>query len=128
MFTYSLHCPNNFLLILHFTEYIQTIQCEAIKLRKDFGNIQKAKWHANELLPKEPISLVEKYLEGNQPQSKAEVIVNRYSRFTKPAYPVEDECSCECSGKCATVRCSCKKITKKCTAACGCKKDVCSNK
>ena len=109
-------------------EYIQTIHCETIKLRKEFGNIQRAKNHAKEFLPKEPISLVQKYLDGNQPQSKAEVVAKRYSRFTKPAYPVQDECLCECSGKCATRRCWCKKNAQKCTATCRCKKDVCSNK
>jgi hypothetical protein len=49
-----------------------------MKLRKEFSNMKKAKFHAKELLPEEPCSLVEKYLAGNQPQSKTEVIANRY--------------------------------------------------
>ena len=122
------YSSQNDLLIFHIPEYIQSVQCEAMKLRKESSNMKKAKSHAKELLPEEPCSLVEKYLAGNQPQSKTEVIANRYSRFTKPALPTENERLCECSGKCATCRCPCKKVKSKCTAACGCNKDICSNK
>ena len=110
-------------------DYIETIHCEVVRLRKDFGTLKKAKCHAKELLPKEPASLVEKYTKGTARQPKAEVIAKKYSRFTKPAYPVDKEHPmCDCSGKCATVRCPCKKALEKCTEACGCKTDLCSNK
>lgn len=92
-------------------EYITEIQLESLKLRREYPTLKKAKKHAKEILPKEPISLVEKYLGGNQPESKASVIARKYSRFTKPAYPVEaNDTICRCSGKCATVRCSCKAL------------------
>ena len=81
------------------------------------------------ILPHEPMSLVEKYLAGTQAESKASVVARRYSRFSKPAYPVDKEKSiCTCSGKCATVRCACKALGNTCTADCQCKTDICSNK
>jgi hypothetical protein len=110
-------------------DYIQTIHCEVIQLRKDFSTLRKAKCHAKEFLPTEPVSLVEKYTKDAGRKSKAEVISTKYSRFTKPAYPVDKELPlCDCSGKCATVRCPCKKSFQKCTESCGCKTDFCSNK
>ena len=121
MFTYSLHPM--------IADYIQTIHCEVIQLRKDFSTLRKAKCHAKEFLPTEPVSLVEKYTKDAGRKSKAEVISTKYSRFTKPAYPVDKELPlCDCSGKCATVRCPCKKSFQKCTESCGCKTDFCSNK
>ena len=88
-----------------------SIQSEAIRLRKEFNNLLKAKCHAEELLPKEPCSLVKKYLEGKRPQTKQEIVANRHSRFTKPANKVT-EIKCDCSGKCATRRCPCKMAEK----------------
>ncbi|CAB4018413.1 Hypothetical predicted protein [Paramuricea clavata] len=58
------------------TEYIQTVQEECLKLRNDFSTLKKAISHSKELLPEEPVTLVEKYLDGKQP---------------KPALPGVDE-------------------------------------
>ncbi len=92
-------------------DYIKTIHCEVIQLRKDFGTLKKAKCHAKEFLPKEPVSLAEKYTKGTERKTKAEVIATKYSRFTKPAYPVDKELLlCDCSGKCATVRYPCNEM------------------
>ena len=94
-----------------------------------YRTIEKAQKHAQHILPHEPMSLVEKYLVGNQAESKASVVARRYSRFSKPAYPVDKEKSiCTCSGKCATVRCACKALGNTCTADCKGKTDICSNK
>lgn len=74
-------------------------------------------------------SLVRNFLGGDQPESKELVIDQQYSRFTKPAYANENDGStCNCSGKCATVRCSCRLVTKYCTPDCKCKIDKCENK
>ena len=94
-----------------------------------YHTLKKARKHAYHMLPKEPMSLVEKYLGGNQAESKASVVARRYSRFSKPAYPVENGQSiCKCTGKCATVRCPCKAFGNTCTSNCQCKIDMCSNK
>ena len=82
-------------------EYLQTVQHECLQLRKDFASLKKAKSHAKELLPEEPISLVEKYNDGKQPYAKADLVATRHSRFTLPALPVEGS-HCDCSGKCST--------------------------
>ena len=77
------------------------------------------------MLPKELMSLVEKYLGGNQAESKASVVASQFSRFLKPAYPVENGQSiCKYTGKCATVRCPCKAFGNTCTSNCQCKIDV----
>jgi hypothetical protein len=109
-------------------EYIEAVQLESLELRAKYCTLKKAQKHAKQVLPKEPISLVEKYLDGNQAESKASVIARRYSRFLKPAYPVQNESICRCSGKCATVRCACKALGSKRTSECQCKIDRCSNK
>ena len=109
-------------------EYIEAVQLESLKLRTKYRTLKKAQKHANDILLKEPMSLVDKYLGGNQAESKASVVARRYSRFSKPAYPVENESIYRCLGKCATVRCECKALGNKCTSDCQCKIDTCSNK
>ena len=91
--------------------------------------LNRARKHAYHILPKEPMSLVEKYMIGNEAESKASVVARRYSRFSKPASPDESELSiCKCSGKCATLRCAWKALGNTCTSDCQCKIDKCSNK
>ena len=107
-------------------EYLQTVQHECLQLGKDFASLKKAKSHAKELLPEEPISLVEKYNDGKQPYAKADLVATRHSRFTQPALPVEGS-HCDCSGKCSTKRCPCRNSLHKCKSSCGCKKDACTN-
>ena len=59
------------------------------------------------MLPVEPKSLVEQYLEGKERPSKEQVVASRKSRFSKPALPAITERQsakkpCACQGKCAT--------------------------
>ncbi|CAB4031322.1 Hypothetical predicted protein, partial [Paramuricea clavata] len=108
-------------------KYIQTIQEECLKLRNDFSTLKKAISHSKELLPEEPVTLVEKYLDGKQPKPKSDIVAAKHSRFTQPALPGVDEDHCDCSGKCATRRCKCKNELRKCKSACGCKKEACKN-
>ena len=68
-----------------------SIQSEAIRLRKEFNNLLKAKCHAEELLPNEPCSLVKKYLEGKQPQTKQEIVANRHSRPSLLSLPTKSQ-------------------------------------
>ena len=56
------------------------------------SHFKKARKHAYPMLSKEPMSLVEKYLGSNQAESKASVFDRLCSRFSKPAYPVENGC------------------------------------
>ncbi|CAB3982116.1 Hypothetical predicted protein [Paramuricea clavata] len=80
-------------------------------------------WH----VAKEPVTLVEKYLDGKQPKPKSDIVAAKHSRFTQPALPGVDEDHCDCSGKCATRRCKCKNELRKCKSACDCKKEACKN-
>ena len=69
--------------------------------------LRKAKVYANEVLPVEPKSLVEQYLEGKECPSKEQVVASRKSRFSTPALPAITERQsakkpCACQGKCAT--------------------------
>ena len=74
------------------------------------------------------MTLVEKYLEGKQPQPKSDIVAAKHSRFTRPALPGVDEIYCDCSGKCATKRCLCKNHLRKCNPhACSCKTDACKD-
>lgn len=103
---------------------------ESLSLRKKYNTLKKAKQHAKRILPHEPMSLVVKYQDGKEPESKASVVSRKYSRFSIPACPVQDDAvKCQCAGKCKTRRCPCRSEAKKCTQSCGCKaaKD-CSNK
>lgn len=106
---------------------MNTILQESLNLRKSFNTVKKAISHAQQVLPKEPPTMVKKYLNGKQPQPKSETVARRHSRFTQPALPEIDEIKCDCSGKCFTKRCPCKDGKNKCTATCRCKKDVCKN-
>ena len=59
------------------------------------------------MLPVEPKSFVEHYLEGKERPSKEQVVASRKSRFSKPALPAITERQsakkpCACQGKCAT--------------------------
>ena len=59
------------------------------------------------MLPVEPKSLVEQYLEGKERPSKEQVVASRKSRFSKPVLPAITERQsakkpCACQGKCAT--------------------------
>ena len=69
--------------------------------------LRKAKVYANEVLPVEPKSLVEQYLQGKERPSKGQVVASRKSRFSKPALPASTERQsakkpCAFKGKCAT--------------------------
>ena len=86
---------------------------EAVQLRSKYNTLKKAKVHANEVLPIEPKSLVEQYLEGKERPSKEQVVASRKSRFSKPALPASTESEsakkpCACKGKCATKKCYCR--------------------
>ncbi|CAB3996155.1 Hypothetical predicted protein [Paramuricea clavata] len=58
-------------------KYIEAVQLESLKLRAKYRTLKRAQKHANHVLPKEPMSLVEKYLGGNQAESKASVVARR---------------------------------------------------
>ena len=78
------------------------------------------------MLPVEPKSLVEKYLEGKERPSKEQVVATRKSRFSKPALPVSKESRsakkpCACKGKCATKKCECRGRDLMCDINCDCK-------
>ena len=69
---------------------MQSIQRECLKQIQDFATVEKASKNARALLPKEPISLLESYLNGNSRLAKEVVVARRHSRFTKPALPEPD--------------------------------------
>ncbi|CAB4020840.1 Hypothetical predicted protein [Paramuricea clavata] len=108
--------------------YVKRHQSESLKLRQKFPTLKKARLNAIDVLPKEPPSLVDQYKKNNPPESKNSIIAKRFSRFTKPAYPVEDNDICECSGKCATKRCGCKASKRLCSSSCSCTREKCLNK
>ena len=66
------------------------MQRECLKQIQDFATVEKASKNARALLPKEPISLLESYLNGNSRLAKEVVVARRHSRFTKPALPEPD--------------------------------------
>ena len=53
--------------------------------------MKKAKVHANVVLPAEPQSLVEQYLEGKERPLKEQVVSNRKSHFSTPALPTNKD-------------------------------------
>ena len=95
--------------------------------RRKHTTLKKAKAHADKMLPVEPKSLVEKYLEKKERPSKEEVVAGRKSRFSKPALPADKESGsaikkpCFCKGKCATKKCECR------GSECKCNVDKCKN-
>ena len=119
-----------YLFLLLNLECIEAVQLESVQLRAKHRTLKRAQKNANLVLPPEPMSLVEQYLNGKQAESKASVVNRRYSRFSKPALPLPDQnkSSCTCSGKCATIRCACKALGNMCTSDSQCRVDMCSNK
>ena len=106
---------------------------EAVQLRSKYNTLKKAKVHANEVLPIEPKSLVEQYLEGKERPSKEQVVASRKSRFSKPALPASTESEsakkpCACKGKCATKKCYCRGRDTMCDTKCNCKVEKCKNR
>ena len=96
-----------------FVGYVKHHQSESLKLWQKFPTLNKAWLNAIDVLPKEPPSLVDQYKRNNPPESKNSIIAKQFCRFSKPAYPI-DENTCECSGKCATKRCGCKASKRLC--------------
>ena len=77
------------------------------------------------MLPVEPKSFVEQYLEGKERPSKEQVVASRKSRFSKPALPAITERQsakkpCACQGKC-----SCRGEDLMCDTKCNCKVEKC---
>ena len=104
--------------------------CKAPSVRKfkatvAVSNTTKGTSKCNEVLPKEPRSLVDQYKESNPQESS--IIAKRFNRFTKPAYPEEDKDTCQCSGKCATKRCCGKAYKTLCFSDCACTTEKCLN-
>ena len=114
---------------LWFLGYIKQILEKAIKLRAAYPTLAKAKEHAKIVLPAEPYSLVQKYLEGKVRQSKEEVVAARHSRYTSPALPLpqREHIPCCCKGMCATTRCTCRGNEVNCNSNCKCNKSNCKN-
>jgi hypothetical protein len=95
--------------------------------------MKKAKVHANVVLPAEPQSLVEQYLEGKERPLKEQVVSNRKSRFSTPALPINKDRGsgykpCACKGKCATRKCDCRGMEVLCDSKCKCKVEKCINR
>jgi hypothetical protein len=94
-----------------FLGYVKLILDEVIKLRCKYNTLKKARKHAKKILPTEPCSLVEKYLQGSQKPAKEDVVAAIRTHFSKPALPAaslmgtEKNNSCSCKGKCATKKC-----------------------
>ena len=104
-----------------------------VRLRSQYNTLKKAKAHAEEVLPAEPKTLVQQYLEGKERPSKEHVVASRKSRFSKPALPVNKERTsnqkpCACKGKCATRKCDCKAAEVMCGSKCKCKVGKCINR
>ena len=84
---------------------------EVLLVRNQYKTFKKAKIHAKKVLPPEPKSLVDMYLEGKDRPSKEYVVANRNSRFSTPALPAnreEGNKPCVCKGKCTTKKCECR--------------------
>ena len=106
---------------------------EAVQLRSKYNTLKKAKVHANEVLPIEPKSLVQQYLEGKERPSKEQVVASRKSRFSKPALPATTESEsakkpCACKGKCSTKKCYCRGRDTMCDTKCNCKVEKWKNR
>ena len=106
---------------------------EAVQLRSKYNTLKKAKVHANEVLPIEPKSLVEQYLEGKERPSKEQVVASRKSRYSKRALPASTESEsakkpCACKGKCFTKKCYCRGRDAMCDTECNCKVEKCKNR
>lgn len=106
---------------------------EVVQHRSKHNTLKKAKLHADKVLPVEPKSLVEKYLEGKERPSKEEVVAGRKSRFSKPALPASTEGGsarkqCVCKGKCATKKCDCRGSDVMCDSKCKCDVTKCKNR
>ena len=85
------------------------------------------------MLPVEPKSLVELYLEGNERPSKEQVVASQKSRFSKPALPAIAERQsakkpCACQGKCATKNAVVGVKDLMCNTKCNCKVEKCKNR
>lgn len=119
--------------IIMFLGYVKLILDEVIKLRCKYNTLKKARKHAKKILPTEPCSLVEKYLQGSQKPAKEDVVAAIRTRFSKPALPAaslmgtEKNNSCSCKGKCATKKCICKSSNELCSSVCTCSKTKCKN-
>ena len=85
------------------------------------------------MLPVEPKSLVEQYLEGKERPSKEQVVASRKSRFSKPALTASTEGQsakkpCSCKGKCATKNAVVRGGEDlMCDTKCNCKVEKCKN-
>lgn len=106
---------------------------KVIKIRSQYPSLKKAAVYANDVLPAEPQSLVEKYLVGKERPSKEYVVASRKSRFSTPALPVSrertsDSKPCACKGKCATRKCDCRAMEVLCNNKCKCKVAKCINR
>ena len=82
------------------------------------------------MLPVEPKSLVEQYLEGKERPSKEHVVASRKSRFSKPALTASTDRQsakkpCACKGKCATKNAVCRGEDLMCDTKCNCKVEKC---
>lgn len=106
--------------------YVGKVYDKVIKMRQQFTTFKSARANAEQLLSKEPCTMVEKYLNGMEREPKEQVVANHKTRFSKPALPLET-CSCSCKGKCATRACPCKKNTSICSLECSCNKNKCEN-
>ena len=112
---------------------MQNIQLECLQLREDFPTFEKACENAAALLPKEPMLLVNSYLNSNPQQPKEVIVASKHSCFTMPALPEPQTAflistfQCSCLGKCATRRCICKQNLCHCQLSCSCKNGKCSN-
>jgi hypothetical protein len=116
-----------------FLGYVKLILDEVIKLRCKYNTLKKVRKHAKKILPTEPCSLVEKYLQGSQKPAKEDVVAAIRIRFSKPALPAasltgtEKNNLCSCKGKCAMKKCFCKSSNELCSSVCTCSKTKCKN-
>jgi hypothetical protein len=113
--------------------YVQLILNDVVKLRNQHNTIEKAMVYAKSVLPTEPRSLVEQYLEGKERPTKESVVANIRSRFSTPALPVSNERGsgqkhCVCKGKCATRKCDCRAADVICDSKCKCSIEKCKNR
>ena len=73
--------------LARFLGYVKLILDEVMQLRSKHNTVKKAKKHAKNILPREPCSLVLKYLKAMQKQFKEDLVAAKRSRFSKPALP-----------------------------------------